>query len=569
MKIALAQIDTTVGDCAGNLQLVERALDKGRQRGVDLVVFPEQTLPGYPAEDLLERRDFLAQVAATFDQAADACRGIAMVIGTVVRTDEDDGNRVYNSAALVADGEVKLLQHKTLLPTYDVFDEGRYFRSASEHDVVEFGGRKVGLAVCEDLWNDTEFWLQRRYPADPVAALVAAGADLIVSISASPFSVGRPAFRQELLANAVRRYRVPIVYCNLVGGNTSLVFDGNSLALDERGELLAVSPAFDEDFRVFDLDSSKAVSRPARLEPPAAHSAEIAASTLGSVPMLSDADVEGAYRAMVLGTRDYLHKSGFQSAVLGLSGGIDSALTAAVAADAMGAENVIGVAMPSRYSSEGSVVDARALAENLGIALHEIPIESIFAATLDTLAPVFAGLDEDVTEENIQARIRGLLVMALSNKLGALLLTTGNKSELAVGYCTLYGDMSGGLAVISDVPKTLVYRIARWLNRDGEIIPSETIDKPPSAELRPDQVDQDSLPPYDVLDAVLEGYVEKGMGVDEIAACGFDAELVRRILYLVDLNEYKRKQAAPGLRVTSKAFGPGRRFPIVKRQRRT
>ncbi len=552
MKIALAQLNTIVGDCEGNLARVLSSLERAREEGVDLVVFPEQTLPGYPAEDLLEREHFIDQVQDVFERAVQACQGTAMVLGTIVRTDCPEGKPIYNSAALVQDGEVLGFQHKTLLPTYDVFDEARYFCPAREHPVFEFKGRKLALAICEDLWNRPGFCVENMYDIDPVEKwVVDGGADLVIAISASPFSLGRPRFRRRLLGEIASSRGVDLVYCNLVGGNTSLVFDGTSIALGAESELLSQASSFDEDFVVFDLPGRDGEAGTA----PAAAGAED----------FSGEDLEQAFGALVLGTRDYLHKSGFRKAVLGLSGGIDSALTAVVAAAALGPENVIGVTMPSRYSSGGSVSDSRQLADNLGISLEEIPIETIFSSVLDTLGPVFEGLEENVTEENIQARIRGLLLMALSNKFNALLLTTGNKSELAVGYCTLYGDMSGGLAVISDVPKTLVYQISEWLNRDGEVIPGAIIDKPPSAELRPDQKDTDSLPSYDVLDAILEAYVEEGRGLREVVELGFEEETVAGILRMVDLNEYKRLQAAPGLRITSKAFGPGRRFPVVKR----
>ena len=552
MKIALAQLNTIVGDCEGNLARVLSSLERAREEGVDLVVFPEQTLPGYPAEDLLEREDFIDQVQDVFERAVQACQGMAMVLGTIVRTGCPEGKPIYNSAALVQDGEVLGFQHKTLLPTYDVFDEARYFCPAREHSVFEFKGRKLALAICEDLWNRPGFCVENMYDIDPVEKWVVDGeADLVIAISASPFSLGRPRFRRRLLGEIASSNGVDLVYCNLVGGNTSLVFDGTSIALGAESELLSQASSFDEDFVVFDL--------PGRAEE---------TGTTPAVAVAEDSsgeDLEQAFGALVLGTRDYLHKSGFRKAVLGLSGGIDSALTAVVAAAALGPENVIGVTMPSRYSSGGSVSDSRQLADNLGVVLEEIPIEPIFSSVLETLDPVFKGLEENVTEENIQARIRGLLLMALSNKFNALLLTTGNKSELAVGYCTLYGDMSGGLAVISDVPKTLVYRVSEWLNRDGEVIPGAIIEKPPSAELRPDQKDTDSLPSYDVLDAILEAYVEEGRGLRELVELGFEEETVAGILRMVDLNEYKRLQAAPGLRITSKAFGPGRRFPVVKR----
>lgn len=556
MKIGLAQINTTVGDFAGNLESIRRCLDEFRQAKVELVVFPEQAIPGYPAEDLLEREDFIVATEETFAQAVDACRGIAMVLGTVTRAEGGEGNQVYNSAVLVDDGRVVGTQHKTLLPTYDVFDESRYFRAASEHAVFEFHGQKLGLAICEDYWNDPGFWESPRYPVDPIEVLVEKGAEVLIGIAASPYSLGRERFRYRLLKNTAIRYRLPIVYTNLVGGNTTLVFDGGSFALNAKGELLAEAPVFREALTLLDLSGTPVVKSPP-------------GTGLDENDRTNEVTAEFAYQALVLGTRDYMQKSGFKKAVIGLSGGIDSALTATIACDAIGAENVIGVSMPSRYSSAGSRTDAEWLATNLKIDYHSVPIENVFEATLATLGRLFKDLPADVTEENLQARARGMILMAISNKFGALLLTTGNKSELAVGYCTLYGDMSGGLAIISDVPKTLVYRLARWVNRDGEVIPTNTIEKPPSAELRPDQKDEDSLPPYDVLDAILEAYIEDGLGVQEMESQGLDAQLVAEVVRLVDLNEYKRKQAAPGIRITGKAFGPGRRFPIVQRFRRS
>lgn len=555
MRIALAQVNTTVGDFPGNLNKVEEALDEGRQAGVDLVVFPEQTIPGYPAEDLLEREDFFRATEETFQAAVQASRGIGMVIGTLTKSSESGGNRVYNSACLVQDGRVLGVHHKALLPTYDVFDEARYFRPGGTHEVYDFQGRRLGLAICEDLWNNPLFWPKPRYETDPVKELIDCGADVIVGIAASPYSLGREGFRYRMMKSTVSRFGVPVVYVNLVGGNTTLVFDGASFALDSQGALLASAPSFAEAYRVFDLNGQTSDAVP-----------EVFTSSdeLGHSPVV----LESAYRALVLGTCDYMEKSGFKRAVVGLSGGIDSALTAAIAVDAVGADKVIGVSMPSRYSSEGSLTDARELAENLGIEYHVISIENIFQTALETLSSIFSGREADVTEENLQARARGLLLMAISNKFGALLLTTGNKSELAVGYCTLYGDMSGGLAVISDVPKTLVYRISRWVNREKEIIPASTIEKPPSAELRPDQKDEDSLPSYEVLDEILAAYIEEGASLEEIESRGMDRETVLEVLRLVDRNEYKRKQAAPGLRITSKAFGPGRRIPIVQRFRR-
>ncbi len=570
MKVALAQVNTTVGDFPGNLEKARAALARARDLGVDLVVFPEQTLPGYPAEDLLEREDFLEAAEHALTDLVAASSGLGLVVGTLTRATSGDGNPIYNSAVLIDDGQIVGAQHKTLLPTYDVFDEGRYFRGAASQEVFDFRGVKLGIGICEDFWNDPLFWARRRYTVDPIETLAAKGAQLLVGIAASPFSIGRGAFRREMIEATVRRIEIPVVYTNLVGGNTTLVFDGASFALDASGNVLAEAVSFEEAFVVLEVDPSDRSAPASRREAtiPSADAAPREAEGMGTGQSAGDTEAEQVYRALVLGTHDYLHKSGFQRAVVGLSGGIDSALTAAIAVSAVGKESVVGVAMPSRYSSAGSRRDAEVLAQNLGIELHVISIEAIFQSALESLAPVFGDRDADVTEENLQARARGMVLMALSNKFNALLLTTGNKSELAVGYCTLYGDMSGGLAVISDVPKSLVYRVARWLNRDREVIPQNTIDKPPSAELSPGQKDEDSLPPYDILDAILEGYVELGEGVPQLVARGYDPEVVADVVGMVDRNEYKRKQAAPGLRITTKAFGPGRRFPIVQRFRR-
>ena len=562
MRIALAQLNPTVGDCDGNLAKVLAALDGARRQDAELVVFPEQILIGYSAEDLWERDDIASAAQRALERVVAASEGLAVVLGTSVPAD-GDGKPFHNSALFIADRDIRQVQHKSLLPTYDVFDEVRYFRPASSRSVVEYRGLRLGLAVCEDLWNDPIFWRARNYSIDPITQLAAEGIDWLVSISASPFSVGRPAFRRELVSNTARRHGVGVAYCNQVGGNTTLVFDGNSLAVDAEDRLLAVGASFEEDLVVFDTDG------PA-IEPPTRFVVEperLRRESVGAAADLPDSEVEQVWNALVRGTRDYLEKSGFEKAVLGVSGGIDSALVAVIAAEAIGPQNVVGVSLPSRYSSEGSLDDAWELKRLTGIRLHQIGIEAVHRVALETLEPVFAGQERGVTDENLQARIRGLLLMALSNQTGAILLTTGNKSELAVGYCTLYGDMCGGLAVISDVPKQLVYRLARWRNRQELVIPEATISKPPSAELRPDQKDEDSLPPYEVLDAILDAYIERGLSVDEMAAEGLEAELVEKIVRLVDLNDYKRNQAAPGLRVTAKAFGPGRRFPIVKRIR--
>jgi len=544
MKIGLAQINTTVGDFSGNLEKILKSMEQGRAAGVDLVVFPEQVIPGYPAEDLLEREDFVRRAQEVQAEVQEATRGgPAAVVGNLVPSHLDGGKRIHNSAVFLQDGQVAGIQHKSLLPTYDVFDEARYFQPAADHRVFEFRGMKIGLAICEDVWNDPEFWSHRIYPVDPVEELVKNGARILVVISASPFSMGGPRFRLRMMQNTVRRHGIHLIYVNQVGGNTTLIFDGTSLALTPQGDLIARARGFEEDFTVADLE---------RKEP---------------LVLEADDEVANGYSALVLGTRDYLRKTGFSKVVVGLSGGIDSALTAVIARDAVGPENVIGLSMPSRYSSPGSETDARALAERLGITFHRIPIEDMFSASLSTLNPIFQGLPEDTTEENIQARLRGLILMAISNKMGALLLSTGNKSEVAVGYCTLYGDMCGGLAVISDVPKTMVYAFSHYVNRSGEVIPYSIIQKPPSAELKPDQTDQDTLPPYGVLDSILESYIEKGLDRKGIMSAGYPPDLVDRVIRMVDLAEYKRKQAAPGLRITSKAFGPGRRFPIVQKYR--
>ncbi len=545
MRIALAQINTTVGDFDGNVALVRDAVGRAVDLGAELIVFPEQTLPGYPAEDLLERVDFVEDCESALGEVVEISRGVqaGIIVGALTRTDSGVGKPVYNSATFVCDGKILGRQHKTLLPTYDVFDEARYFQPADDHRIFELGRRRIGVAVCEDVWNDPTFWEHRLYRTDPVERLVELGADLLVVISASPFSLGRVDFRKRMVRTLVKRWSLPVVFVNLVGGNTSLIFDGNSFAVGSTGDLLAACRSFEEDLVVCDIDGRDRL-----------------------VEQSIDT-TEDAYGALVLGTRDYVRKTGFERAVIGLSGGIDSSVTAVIAADALGAANVLGVSMPTRYSSEGSKTDAAALAERLGIEYHVLPVEPIFATALEVLAPVFGDAPPDVTEENIQARARGLVLMALSNKLGALLLTTGNKSELAVGYCTLYGDMCGGLAVISDVPKTLVFRLARYINRSEEIIPRTVLEKPPSAELRPDQKDEDALPKYEVLDRILEGFVEKNLSTEAIAADGIRQELVEDVIRMVQRNEYKRKQAAPGLRITSKAFGTGRRFPIVQRYR--
>ena len=541
MKVALAQINTTVGDISGNEAKILDAYSKGVAAGVDIVVAPELALTGYPPRDLVLNGAFISRNLAALERLAQKTGKTALVTGFIGRNEGLPGRKATNAIALLQNGKVLAMRTKTLLPTYDVFDEDRYFEPATENIPVLFNGIKIGLTVCEDVWNNEDFWDDRRYRRDPAFELTVAGAKLIVNASASPWHIGKNKVRHDMLADLATKSKCPVAYCNLVGGNDELVFDGASLVFNSQGELLAKGKMFAEDFIVVDLDHAP-VRKPSA--PP---------------------DEELVYQALVLGVRDYLHKCGFKSAVLGLSGGIDSALTAVIAAEALGRENVRGVSLPSQFSSQGSLDDARILAQNLGIRYDVIPIQPMFATAKEQLKDVFANRAEDTAEENIQARLRGVILMAMSNKFGSLLLTTGNKSELAVGYCTLYGDMCGGLAVISDVPKTMVYKISNWINREREIIPAASITKPPSAELRPDQTDQDSLPPYDVLDAILEAYVVEGCTTAEIIRSGHDEKTVRRIIRLINFNEYKRRQAAPGLKVTSKAFGVGRRVPVAQK----
>ena len=549
MRIALAQLNTTVGDLAGNEAKILAAYRRGVEAAAELVIVPELALIGYPPRDLLTKRAFVEANLAALHRLAAATGEVGLVVGFVGENPRRPGRELTNAAALLANGQVVAVRAKSLLPTYDVFDEDRYFEPATENSPVEFRGRKLGITICEDVWNDEDFWPERRYRPNPAVDLAAAGADLLLNLSASPWHVGKDRTRHAMLASLALKTRRPVVYCNLVGGNDELVFDGQSLVFNAAGGLVAQAEAFREDFRVIETDvSGGATFRTLEVE-------------------------QAIHDALVLGTRDYLHKCGFKSAVLGLSGGIDSAVVAALAVAALGPENVRGLALPSEFSSQGSLDDAQALAENLGIAFDVVPIQPPFAAVKGQLRDVFAGRAEDVTEENIQARLRGVILMAMSNKFGSLLLTTGNKSELAVGYCTLYGDMCGGLAVISDVPKTMVYRVAAWINADArkrlghDLIPEPSLTKPPSAELRPNQTDQDSLPPYEVLDAILEGYVVQAKSAAQLVAEGHPEAAVKRVVKLIDGAEYKRRQAAPGLKVTTKAFGVGRRFPIAQRWR--
>ncbi|MFN4943076.1 MAG: NAD+ synthase [Akkermansiaceae bacterium] len=540
MKIGIAQINAVVGDFPGNAKRILAAYRECLEKGADLVVTPEMSLVGYPPRDLVFKSQFVPKCLQALDYLADETKAVPLLVGYVDFHTGEIGKPYRNAVAWLESGKIRQRFFKTLLPTYDVFDERRYFEPGEVCAPFEWNGKRIGVTICEDIW--TEDYLQRPfYDRDPVAELCARGVDLILNMSASPFHLGKPACRRQMLSDVAKEARVPVVYCNSMGGNDQLVFDGHSVVVDATGEVIAQLSGFTEESRVVDVAAG------------------------GEVETLRASDAEQLYSALVLGLRDYATKCGFSSVCLGLSGGIDSALTAVIAADALGSENVHGLTMPSPYSSSGSVTDSFDLAKNLGIRCDEISISAAFESVKKTMAPLFEGRKEDVTEENMQARLRGLLLMALSNKDNHLLLTTGNKSELAVGYCTIYGDMCGGLAVISDLPKTKVFEVARWINRDQERIPWNTIEKPPSAELRPDQKDQDTLPEYDVLDQILELYVEQHLGAEEIVERGFDETMVRWIQRRVDLNEWKRQQAAPGIRVTSKAFGIGRRMPIAQR----
>ncbi|MBN2432340.1 MAG: NAD+ synthase [Acidobacteria bacterium] len=543
MKIALAQINTIVGDFTGNLAVARRILTEARQAGAELVVFPELTFAGYPPQDLLEKQSFFEKNLDALHSFRRDVKGLAAVIGYLDRNPHSYGKPLFNSAALLEDGEIRQVTHKCLLPSYDVFDEARYFEPCAQtHGLFDFQGGKIGVTICEDFWNDADMFPHRLYRYDPVAELARHEPALFININASPFSLGKPLFREKLLTHAARKYNTPVIMVNQVGGYDEIIFDGNSLAVDDTGKVIARCPEFAEELKVVDLSRSNS-----------------------AVPYESPPLAEQIFRALRLGIHDYSRKCGFRKAVIGLSGGIDSALVACLAADALGPQNILGVAMPSMFNSPESVEDARRLAENLGIRFQVIPIREIYDVYIQDLASAFENRPFDATEENLQARIRGNILMALSNKFGYLLLSTGNKSELAVGYSTLYGDMCGGLAVIADLLKTQVYEVSHWINRQQEIIPRSTLTKPPSAELRPNQKDQDDLPPYEVLDDILSLYIEEQLSLAAIVGRGFDPALVRRIITMVDRNEYKRRQAPPCLRITGKAFGLGRRFPIVQK----
>ncbi len=544
MRIGLAQLNPIVGDLPGNRRKILEAYARLVSSGAELVVFPELAICGYPPRDLLFKRRFVPDCEESLREIAAAIGEVPALVGTVEQNNTGHGRPAFNAAAFCHRGRVVDTAHKCLLPTYDVFDEDRYFEPAASPLVIEHGGLRIGVTICEDIWTHPSISTRRLYRGvDPVEQLAAQRCDLMLNLSASPWHSDKSNLRHTLIADAARALRCPVVYVNAVGGNDELIFDGRSLAFDKNGNIRASLAAFAEEFRVVEVNDESS----------------------SAVPVPEQDECRDLFDALVLGLRDYAHKSGFKRALIALSGGIDSALVAVIAVHALGAENVIGVSLPSAISSQHSRDDARKLAENLRIRFETIAIADAVAATEKSLGPIFAGHTKDVTEENIQARIRGVIMMALSNKFGALLLTTGNKSEIAVGYCTLYGDMAGGLAVISDVFKTQVYALSRWINREREVIPHNTIEKPPSAELRPGQVDQDSLPPYDVLDALLRGYVEEGLSRRDLVAQGFAEAVVNDVARKVDLNEYKRKQAAPGLKTTPLAFGVGRRIPIVQR----
>jgi len=539
MKIALAQFNPIVGDISGNKNKIISLIEEAERQNADIIIFPELSTIGYPPMDLLENKTLIKQNLDSLNEIVSKVSKTAAVIGAA--TTDDSGN-IYNSAIFASDGKILRTYNKTLLPNYDVFDEERYFTPGNSYLPVEFKGIKIALTVCEDIWNceNSEFTGGRKYDLDPVSIYAGKKIDLLINISASPFVTGKIQSRREMVSSIAKKYAIEIVYVNQVGGNDSLIFDGSSFGVNKKGQITSSGKYFEEGISYHLFESENEINFNDNL--------------LGEIEY-----------ALICGLRDYAHKSGFKKALLGLSGGIDSALTAVIAAKALGKENVTGITMPSVFSSQGSVEDSKKLADNLGINFEIIPIKRLHEAYIEDLSHVFKNTKPDVTEENLQARIRGNLLMAYSNKFSSLLLSTGNKSELSMGYCTLYGDMNGGLAVISDLPKTTVYELSKYINRNGEIIPSDTITKPPSAELRENQTDQDTLPPYDTLDAIIESYIEKKMSSSEIINRGFDKATVEFVLKAIDRNEYKRRQAAPGLKVTGKAFGIGRRFPIVQR----
>ncbi|MGN6185130.1 MAG: NAD+ synthase [Thermoanaerobaculia bacterium] len=544
MKVFIGQLNTIVGAINTNAEAIRRAYEEGVQAGADVVLVPELAVTGYPARDLLDRPYFVESALRVRDELVAMTRETTLIFGCPIPNTDWNGKPLHNAAVIARNGSILLEQHKILLPTYDVFDELRYFEPGESVHVVEIAGRKVGVSICEDYWFDDELFGKKLYRRNPADELVRQGAEILLNISASPFNAGKRRARWEIFSKIASRYEVPLVYVNQIGGNDELLFDGSSVVFDKSGQTIFCAPAFEE------------------------HHALVRLEGLPCESILSLDAEEEIGRALILGLRDYIRKCGFKDVVIGLSGGIDSALTAAIAVEALGKEHVTGIAMPSQFSSQHSVDDARQLAENLGIAFHLVPIQDIYAPYEVAVDTLFDEKKFDITNENIQARIRGNILMAWSNRTGAMVVSTGNKSELAVGYCTLYGDMCGGLSLLGDVYKTMVYRVSQWINREREIIPASTMTKAPSAELRPNQKDQDSLPPYEVLDAILKLYIEEWREVDAIVAEGFDRELVVRVLKMVDTNEFKRRQAAPTVRVSSKAFGSGRDMPIAQRWRR-
>jgi NAD+ synthase/NAD+ synthase (glutamine-hydrolysing) len=543
VKIALGQINPTIGDFTGNSKKIIEFSRQALTLGAEMILFPELAVCGYPPRDLLEKPAFVERNQQVVNEIAQAVPQLTIICGFVSPAKVETGKSVMNSAAVLRQGAVQFVQSKMLLPTYDVFDELRYFDPAESQKLLPLAGKEFALTICEDAWNDKHFWHRRLYRVDPVDELLHAGGNMVLNISASPYHMGKRELRRQMLETIARDNKVPVLFVNQVGGNDSLIFDGSSMVIAPDGRIVAQAKSFEEDLVIFDSDTMR-----------------------GDMHEQIAVGNASAYAALVLGTCDYVRKCGFSEVVIGLSGGIDSALTAAIAVDALGKENVTGIAMPSEYSSEHSVKDARELACKLGIRFDVIAIGDVFDGYRTALAPLFAGMPEDVAEENLQSRIRGNILMAFSNKFGALVLTTGNKSEVGVGYCTLYGDMVGGLGVISDVPKTMVYSLSRYVNSLKPVIPQSTIDKPPSAELRPGQKDSDTLPPYEVLDNILEDYVEDYRTAEQIAANhGYEVKLVRDVIRMIERSEYKRQQAAPGLKITRKAFGFGRRFPIAQK----
>lgn len=541
MKIAICQTNPVVGDFEFNSSLIKYATERAKGSGCMLAIFPEMCLTGYPPHDLLERPSFVKENLIQLEKLASGIRGISILCGYVDINPLKTGKPLVNTVALLMDGHVAARGGKRLLPSYDVYDDTRYFEPSLESLSFELGGKKCGVTICEDIWSASGFSKAPVYDMDPLADLIASNIEILVNISASPYTLNKGATRLRILKELTRRYHIPIIYCNQVGGNDELLFDGSSMVVDHSGRLISLGKQFSPDLFIWDTD--KAYEEIKDPWPP---------------------QEESILNGLIMGTRDYALKTGFKKALVGLSGGIDSSLVAFIACEAIGAENVMALSMPSPYTSEMSMQDARKLAKTLGIRLEEIPINTLFQTYKHALSPLFSRMKEGEAEENIQARIRGNLLMALSNKFDALLLATGNKSELATGYCTLYGDMSGGLAVIADVPKTTCYGLARHINREKEVIPQRIISRAPSAELRPNQTDQDTLPPYEVLDDILDAAIEKNLGFDEIVDRGHDPAVVRDILHRVASNEYKRRQAPPGLRITTKAFGYGRRYPIAR-----